>query len=68
MQIWKLKLKMKYLVVVAVGKGCGSPVSAKIPRAPGAGVHKAIVLQSLCDQTATTSEYVLEEPETVEIA
>ena len=26
---------------VAVGKGCGSSVSAKIPRAPGAGVHKA---------------------------
>ena len=47
-QIWKLKLKMKYLVhilrlvvilivspgsklPVAVGKGCGSSVSAKIP-------------------------------------
>ena len=57
-QIWKLKLKMKYLVhilrlvvilivspgsklPVAVGKGCGSSVSAKIPMAPGAGVHKA---------------------------
>lgn len=26
---------------VAVGKGCGSSVSAKIPMAPGAGVHKA---------------------------
>ena len=26
---------------VAVGKGCGSSVSAKIHRAPGAGVHRA---------------------------
>ena len=26
---------------VAVGKGCGSSVSAKIPKAHGAGVHKA---------------------------